>query len=407
MAQLTLPQAKFFRISLLLLAAISALSLARTLSQTADLTSTGTIAAAFGLAVPIGLAGLGGVWSERSGIANIGLEGMMILGTFGAGWAGWQWGPWAGVAAAVTYGALGALIFAVVTISFGVDQIIAGTAINILGYGLTQFLAKIAFLNAPGGGQTQSPPVSALPTFTIPAIATPLSDFQKEGIFILSDAAGLLSGFFFQLSVITIIAIAMFILTGYLLWNTSFGLRMRSAGENPWAAESLGVNVYKYKYIAVTMSGALAGLAGAYLAIVGTNVYREGQTAGRGYIGLATMIFGNWRPGGTAAGAAIFGYIDALQLRSKSNISGLALLGAIILIGIAFMMVIRGMRGTGLVLGLLGAALLSGYLLTTKMPTEVALVAPYVTTLLVLATASQSLRPPAATGIPYRRGEAH
>jgi len=407
MAQLTLSQVKFVRISLILLAAISALSLARTFSETADLTSTGTIAAAFGLAVPIGLAGLGGLWSERSGIVNIGLEGMMILGTFGAGWAGWQWGPWAGVAAAITYGAVGALIFAVVTISFGVDQIIAGTAINILGYGITQFLAKIAFLNAPGGGQTQSPPVSALPTFTVPAIATPLSDFQKQGVFILSDAAGILSGLFFQVSVITIIAIFMFIFTGYLLWNTSFGLRMRSAGENPWAAESLGVNVYKYKYIAVTVSGALSGLAGAYLAIVGTNVYREGQTAGRGYIGLATMIFGNWRPGGTAAGAAIFGYIDALQLRSKSNVSGLALLGAIILIGIAIMMLIRGMRGTGLALGLLGAALLSGYLLTTKMPTEVALVAPYVTTLLVLAKASQNLRPPAADGMPYRRGEAH
>lgn len=407
MARISLPQAKFVRISLLLLAAITALSLARTFADTADLSSTGTIGAAVGLAVPIGLAGLGGIWSERSGIANIGLEGMMILGTFGAGWAGWQWGPWAGVAAAVIYGALGAFIFAVVTVSFGVDQIIAGTAINILGFGITQFLAKLAFENAPGGGQTQSPPVSALPSITISAIADPLSNLQKQGIFLISDAAGLLSGFFFQVSVITLLAIAMFVLTAFILWRTSFGLRMRSAGENPWAAESLGVNVYKYKYIAVTTSGALAGLAGAYLAIVGTNVYREGQTAGRGYIGLATMIFGNWRPGGTAAGASIFGYIDALQLRSKSNISGLVLLGAIILIAIAIMMIIRGMRGTGAGLGLLGAALLSAFLLTTKMPTEVALVAPYVTTLLVLATASQSLRPPAADGVIYRRGEAH
>lgn len=407
MARISLPQAKFVRISLLLLAGITALSLARTFADTADLSSTGTIGAAVGLAVPIGLAGLGGIWSERSGIANIGLEGMMILGTFGAGWAGWQWGPWAGVAAAVIYGALGAFIFAVVTVSFGVDQIIAGTAINILGFGITQFLAKLAFENAPGGGQTQSPPVSALPSITISAIADPLSNLQKQGIFIISDAAGLLSGFFFQVSIITLLAIAMFVLTAFILWRTSFGLRMRSAGENPWAAESLGVNVYKYKYIAVTTSGALAGLAGAYLAIVGTNVYREGQTAGRGYIGLATMIFGNWRPGGTAAGASIFGYIDALQLRSKSNISGLALLGAIILIAIAIMMLLRGMRGTGAALGLLGAALLSAFLLTTKLPTEVALVAPYVTTLLVLATASQSLRPPAADGVIYRRGEAH
>lgn len=407
MARIALPKAKFARIGLYLLAGVFALSLARTFADSADLSSTGTIGAAVGLAVPIGLAGLGGIWSERSGIANIGLEGMMILGTFGAGWAGWQWGPWAGIAAAVLYGAIGAFIFAVVTVSFGVDQIIAGTAINILGLGITQFLAKLAFENAPGGGQTQSPPVSALPTFTVSAISEPLSNFQKQGIFLLSDAAGLLSGFFFQVSVITLMAIAMFVFTAWLLWKTSFGLRVRSAGENPWAAESLGVNVYKYKYIAVTISGALAGLAGAYLAMVGTNVYREGQTAGRGYIGLATMIFGNWRPGGTAAGAAIFGYIDALQLRSTQNISGLALLGAIILLAIAILMIARGMRGTGAALGLLGAALLSAFLLTTSMPSEVALVAPYVTTLLVLATASQNLRPPSADGIVYRRGEAH
>ena len=407
MARISLPQAKLVRLGLFLLAGLTALSLARTFAQTGDLTSTGTIGAAVGLAVPIGLAGLGGIWSERSGIANIGLEGMMILGTFGAGWAGYQWGPWAGVIAAVVYGALGAFIFAIVTVSFGVDQIIAGTAINILGFGLTQFLAKLAFTNAPGGGQTQSPPVNQLPAFTLAAIADPLSEIQKRGIFLISDAAGLLSGFFFEVSVITLIAISLFVVTAFLLWRTSFGLRLRSAGENPWAAETLGVNVYKYKYIAVTVSGALAGLAGAYLAIVGTNVYREGQTAGRGYIGLATMIFGNWRPGGTAAGAAIFGYIDALQLRSKDNVSGLALLGAIILIAIAISMLVRGMRATGLSLGLLGAALLSAFLLTTNMPTEVAVVAPYVTTLLVLATAAQNLRPPTADGIPYRRGEAH
>lgn len=407
MAALTLPKTKLVRFALLLLAALFALSLARTFADTADLTSTGTIAAAVGLAVPIGLAGLGGIWSERSGVANIGLEGMMILGTFGAGWAGWQFGPWVGMASAVIYGAVGAFIFAIATVSFGVDQIIAGTAINILGFGSTQFLAKLAFANAPGGGQTQSPPVSNLPSFTVESIAGPLSDFQKQGIFLLSDAAGLLSGFFYQVSILTLLAISLFVLTSFIMWRTSFGLRLRSSGENPWAAETLGVNVYKYKYIAVTVSGALAGLAGAYLAMVGTNVYREGQTAGRGYIGLATMIFGNWRPGGTAIGAVIFGYIDALQLRDKSNINGLTLLGAVVLIAIAIMMLIRGMRGTGMALGFLGAALLSAFLLTTKMPTEVALVAPYVTTLLVLATASQSLRPPAADGVPYRRGESH
>lgn len=398
---------KYVRVTLFILAGLTALSIARIFANIADLSSTGTIGAAIGLAVPIGLAGLGGIWSERSGIANIGLEGMMILGTFGAGWAGFQWGPWAGVIVAVLYGAIGAFIFAIATVSFGVDQIIAGTAINILGLGLTQFLAKLAFQNAPGGGETQSPPISALPNFTIDAIAQPLSDFQKQGVFLLSDAAGLVSGFFYQVSILTISAIALFALTGLILWKTAFGLRLRSAGENPWAAETLGVKVYKYKYIAVTVSGALAGLAGAYLAIVGTNVYREGQTAGRGYIGLATMIFGNWKPMGTAGGAAIFGYIDALQLRDKENVAGLAILAAILLIAVAVFALFKGKRGTSLSLGLIGAALISAILMTTTMPTEVALVAPYVTVLLVLATTSQNLRPPSADGVIYRKGETH
>ena len=104
-----------------------------------------------------------------------------------------------------------------------------------------------------------------------------------------------------------------------MLWRTAFGLRLRSCGENPVAAESLGVNVYQYKYIAVIISGALAGLGGAFLAIVAAGIYREGQTGGRGFIGLAAMIFGNWRPGGLAAGAGLFGYTDALQLRSGAE----------------------------------------------------------------------------------------
>lgn len=230
---------KYVRVTLFILAGLTALSIARIFANIADLSSTGTIGAAIGLAVPIGLAGLGGIWSERSGIANIGLEGMMILGTFGAGWAGFQWGPWAGVIVAVLYGAIGAFIFAIATVSFGVDQIIAGTAINILGLGLTQFLAKLAFQNAPGGGETQSPPISALPNFTIDAIAQPLSDFQKQGVFLLSDAAGLVSGFFYQVSILTISAIALFALTGLILWKTAFGLRLRSAGENPWQLKHL------------------------------------------------------------------------------------------------------------------------------------------------------------------------
>ena len=120
-----------------------------------------------------------------------------------------------------------------------------------------------------------------------------------------------------------------------LLWRTKFGLRLRSCGEAPSAAESLGVNVYRMKYVAVIVSGGFAGLGGAFLAEVATSIYREGQTNGRGYIGLAAMIFGNWRPGGLAAGAGIFGYTDSLQLRSGGeSVHALLLLLAIVLAGL-------------------------------------------------------------------------
>ncbi len=396
------------RILLVFSGGLILLSIVRTVTHANDLTSTGTMSAAFGLAVPIGLAGLGGLWSERAGIANIGLEGMMILGTFGAGFAGWQYGAWAGLVTAILFGALGGLLFGLATVTFGVDQIVAGTAINILGLGLTQFLAKLLFTSASGGGATQSPPIYGnLPDITVNAIAEPLGHLQQKGIFLISDLAGIVSGLFYRMSVLTIITVLLFIITGWILWRTPFGLRLRSAGENPWAGESLGININFYKYFAVTVSGALAGLAGAYLAIVATGVYRGGQTAGRGFIGLATMIFGNWRPGGTALGATLFGYIDTLQLRDDANIPGLILFGAILVGAIALIMLRAGQRHNALLLGVFALVLGLSYLAADSFPPEVAQIAPYLTTLLVLGTAAQRLRPPAADGIPYRKGEAH
>jgi general nucleoside transport system permease protein len=396
------------RVLLLLSGGLILLSITRVVSGANDLTSTGTMSAAFGLAVPIGLAGLGGLWSERAGVANIGLEGMMILGTFGAGWAGWQYGAWVGLLTAVIFGALGGLLFGLATVTFGVDQIVAGTAINILGLGLTQFLAKLLFTTAPGGGATQSPIIyGELPSFTVNAIANPLNQLQKKDLFLISDISGMISGLFYQLSILTILTVALFGFTKWLLWNTAFGLRLRSAGENPWAAESLGVRVNFYKYFAVIVSGALAGLAGAYLAIVATGVYRGGQTAGRGFIGLATMIFGNWRPGGTAVGAAIFGYIDTLQLRDDANIRGLVLFGTLLLLVISALLLKSGRRNSGIAFMIFGIVMGSAFLSANSFPPEVAQVAPYLTTLIVLATAAQRLRPPSADGIPYRKGEAH
>ena len=396
------------RVLLLLSGGLLLLSITRVVSGANDLTSTGTMSAAFGLAVPIGLAGLGGLWSERAGVANIGLEGMMILGTFGAGWAGWQYGAWVGLVTAVIFGALGGLLFGLATVTFGVDQIVAGTAINILGLGLTQFLAKLLFTTAPGGGATQSPIIyGELPSFTVNAIANPLNQLQKKDLFLISDISGMISGLFYQLSILTILTVALFGFTKWLLWNTAFGLRLRSAGENPWAAESLGVRVNFYKYFAVIVSGALAGLAGAYLAIVATGVYRGGQTAGRGFIGLATMIFGNWRPGGTAVGASIFGYIDTLQLRDDANIRGLVLFGTLLLLVISALLLKSGRRNSGIAFMIFGIVMGSAFLSANSFPPEVAQVAPYLTTLIVLATAAQRLRPPSADGIPYRKGETH
>ena len=205
----------------------------------------------------------------------------------------------------------------------------------------------------------------------------------------------------------TVFSAGLFAATAFILWRTPFGLRLRSVGENPHAADSLGVNVYLYKYIGVLTSGVMAALGGAFLAIAASGVYREGQTGGRGFIGLATMIFGNWRPGGTAIGAGLFGYIDALRLRDANGTAmrAIVLLGALALIVLAILAIRKKRYKVVFGLGITAAVLISWFLLTTALPREVALVAPYLATLLVLAFASQRLRPPAADGIPYRKGE--
>ena len=353
------------------------------------------------------MAGLGGLWSERAGVVNIGLEGMLVLGTFGAGWAGYQWGPWAGLVVAVLFGALGGLLHAVATVTFAVDQIVSGVAINILAIGMTQFLAAEWFTGVPGGGQTQSPPLDSMGTVTLPVISSVAADIADQGWFFVSDLAGIVAGLTTDVSYITIIAILLCIMTFYVLWRTSFGLRLRSCGEAPYAAATLGVKVMRYKYIAVITSGALAGVGGAYLAIVAAGIYREGQTGGRGYIGLAAMIFGNWRPGGLAMGAGLFGYTDALQLRGGGAVHALLLLTSILLVAYgAWLLYKRRFVGGGVSL-VVAATVFAWYAATDDVAPQVAFVTPYVATLLVLALATQRLRMPAADGKPYLKGEEH
>jgi simple sugar transport system permease protein len=193
--------------------------------------------------------------------------------------------------------------------------------------------------------------------------------------------------------------------TWFLLWRTAFGLRLRSCGENPTAAETLGVRVYTMKSIAVIVSGVLAGLAGAFL-VDYTGIYRENQTAGRGFIGLAAMIFGNWRPGGLLAGSSLFGYTDGLQQQNGGTVIHALLLLVAFVLGFAalFALYRRRMFAAG-VAAVAAAAVAIWYATTDTIPSEFATYSPQIITLFVLAIASQRLRMPAADGIPWRRGQ--
>ncbi|MFE1438056.1 ABC transporter permease [Streptomyces sp. NPDC058739] len=381
-------------------------SIVRLITDANGITNVSQMSTALQLAVPIGLAGLGGLWAERAGVVNIGLEGMMILGTWFGAWAGFQWGPWTGVVVGILGGALGGLLHAFVTVTFNVNHIVSGVAINILALGATRYLAPLAFEGHSGGSAKQSPPVDSLGHFTVPGLSDWLRDLNNEGWFFISDVAGLLGGLVTNVSWLTLIAIALIPGTWWVLWRTAFGLRLRSCGENPVAAETLGVNVYKYKYIAVIISGGLAGLGGAFLSIVANPFYLEGQTAGRGYIGLAAMIFGNWMPGGLALGAGLFGYTDSLNLRGGSeNVHALLLLGALLLLIGAVWLVISKKYPSSMITAVIGALVLAWYLGTNEVPNQVVAATPYVITLVVLALSAQRLRMPKADGMPYRKGQ--
>lgn len=386
---------------------LAVLSVTRAATGADDLTSSGTAGAALRLGIPIMLAGLGGLWSERVGVVNIGLEGMMVLGTWSAAYGALHYGPWAGIVAGVLGGALGGLLHAVATVTFGVDHIVSGVALNILGPGVARFLSSLLFTGEEGGGVTQSPQVQQPGSFTVPYLSDGLRRVEDQDVFGVSDAAGILGGLVTDVSWLTVLAVALIPASAYVLWRTKLGLRLRSCGENPYAAESLGVNVYLYKYIGVVVSGGLAGLGGAFLSLVATNIYREGQTGGRGFIGLAAMIFGNWRPGGLAVGAGLFGYTDALQLRQgEVSVHAFFLALAIGLGAFAVYLFWSGSRATGIAALALAGALLAVFLLTDSVPQQFTSATPYVTTLLVLGLASQRLRMPAADGLIYRKGTA-
>ena len=386
----------------------------RLITGASDLTSTGTASAALLLSVPIVLAALGGLFSERAGVVNIGLEGMMIMGAWAGGYIGSQHGPWAGLFAAMVFGSIGALVHAIATVTFGVDHVVSGVAINIIAAGLVRYLSTLLYQGGSWPGPSQSPGIESISLNGLPVLSgghyfgwkSPdlLGSIANLNWFFVSDMASILRGLTGDVSYVTVVAISFVPLAYFILWRTAFGLRLRSAGEAPVAAESLGVNVYAMKYAGVLISGGFAGLGGGFLAIVAASNYQENQVAGRGYIGLAALLFGNYRPGGLLAGAGLFGFADALQLRDSAAIHALLLFIVAILAFVAFRKFKTG-KQIGAILSLAAAGFtLWFYFAVDELPGQLVTMTPYIATILVMALASQRLRMPAADGIPYRRG---
>ena len=381
-----------------------------------QLTTSGTFGAAVRLAIPILLAGLGGLYSEKTGIVNIGLEGMMIMGTWFGAWGGYTFGAWQGVFIGMLGGALFGLIHAIATVSFQVDHIVSGVAINILAAGVARFLNVIAYDGVPYASSTASPRIQGdIGIFTMPFLAggkigetktfNLLGSLENLDLFLVSDFAGLLLGFVSNVSYLTLFALALVPVSILVLWYTPLGLQMRSVGEYPAGSESLGVNVYLMKYIGVTISGALSGLAGSYLVVAGTGTYLEGQTGGRGFIGLASMLFGNYKPFGVLMGSGLFGFADALQLRSPKAVHGLLIIVAIFLLILSIKTFFEKKYKVSTVSLVLSASFLIWFMNSTTIPNQFVYFTPHITTLIVLSFANQRIKLPEKIGVPYKRGE--
>jgi ABC-type uncharacterized transport system permease subunit len=303
--------------------------------------SVGLLAATLRFATPLALTAIGGIFSERSGVVNIGLEGMMLAGAFFGIVVVAETGQWElGILGAMGAGAVLALIHAFFCIHLQGDQIISGFAINVLALGLTGYLFRSLY--STGG----TPELEE----RIPNVRLPLI----EDIPFIGDVFG-------NLNLMIWVMFAVVILAFIVLFKTPLGLRIRSVGEHPKAADTVGISVYKVRYAAVILSGVLAGLGGAYLSFGTGNAFNENMTAGRGYIALAAVIFGNWRPFGAFGACVLFGFSSALALRLQGS-------------------------------SLLPSDLASANLLQTL---------PYVLTLVALVGVIGRSRGPAAAGRPY------
>jgi ABC-type uncharacterized transport system permease subunit len=288
------------------------------------------MASSIRFSIPYTLAGLGGTYSERSGVVNIGLEGMMLTGAFTAvAVTNSSGSPWLGLLAAIFAGMLLGLIHAVVCVTFKADQIVSGLAIIIFAAGITVFFSWLFF------NKTQ---IQAEARLHLP---------------LLHDLA-IFEVLFSEIPPLVFLTAAIVIASHFIIFKTVFGLRLRSVGEHPKAADTLGISVDRMRYTGVIISGALSGMAGAYLSLEHAHYFVKGISAGRGFIGLASMIFGKWTPFGTAGAGLLFGFGEALKPY-----------------------------------------------LPKVVPSQFIDMIPYVLTILVLASAVGRATPPAADGIPY------
>jgi simple sugar transport system permease protein len=246
------------------------------------------------MATPITLAAIGGAISERAGVINIGLEGMMLMGAFFGVWGSFATGSArVGVAWAMAAGGVTALLLALWSIRFKCDQVVVGVAINLLALGVTTSLMQVLW-----DTKARSPFVENLGATAVPIISTlpvvgPLLGNQSPFVYIM---------------------LALVVVTWFVMYRTRFGLRMRATGEHPLAVVTAGVSVYRIRYACVVISGVLAALGGAYLSLGQLRLFGRGMTAGRGFIAIAAYVFGHWNPVGAFGASLIFGFFDAVQM---------------------------------------------------------------------------------------------
>lgn len=286
-----------------------------------DIITVGLFAAALRMTTPIAFAALGGIFSERVGIINIGLEGMMLISAFtGVAVTYFSGNPWLGVLAAVLVGGLLGLFHALLTVTFVGNQIVSGTGINIFALGFTAYMSQAIW-----GSRGASDSVQGLEVISIPGL---------KDIPIIGDIIGTHSPLVYLMVILAILSYVV-------LFKTPIGLRIRAVGEYPAAADAVGINVFKTKYLCVIMSGMLAGLGGVFLSLGHLNLFTWGMTGGRGFIALAAMIFGKWKPFGAVGASFLFGFTYALQMRLQA----LGLLPPQIILAIPYILTVAVLAG--------------------------------------------------------------